>query len=143
MTELEDVIIKPLTANGTIKLYSRFVDEILLVMKHENVSQVGNTLNKFEKNLRFTVHIFQNKVPHFLYLELSPDEIKAFKKQANTVLIVNFTSFVFRLYCISWIRNFVTHDVSCISSIDKLSPEINTTKNWLCETTLLSQLSVQ
>ena len=40
MTELEDVIIKPLIADGTIEFFSPFVDNTLLVMKPENVSQV-------------------------------------------------------------------------------------------------------
>ena len=33
MTELEDVVIKPLITNGTIKFYTRFVDDTLLVIK--------------------------------------------------------------------------------------------------------------
>ena len=70
MTELEDVIIKSLIADGTIKSYSRFVDDTLLVMKPENVSQVHKALNKFDNNLCFTVDMFQNEVPHFLDLEL-------------------------------------------------------------------------
>ena len=68
MTELEDVVIKPRIANGTIKFYTRFVDDTLLVIKPDNVKEVHNFLNKFDKNLRFTVDMFQNKVPHFLDL---------------------------------------------------------------------------
>ena len=52
MTELEDVIIKPLIADGTIKFYSRFVNGILLAMRPENVSQVHNALDRFDKNVR-------------------------------------------------------------------------------------------
>ena len=58
MTELEDVFIKPLIADGTIKFYSRFI------------IQVHEALNKFDSNLRFTVDTFQNEVFHFLDLEL-------------------------------------------------------------------------
>ena len=50
----------------------------LLVIKPDNVKEVHNSLNKFDKNLRFTVDMFQNKVPHFLDLELSPDGISIF-----------------------------------------------------------------
>ena len=53
MTELEDVIIKPLIADGTIKFYSRFVNGILLAMRPENVSQVHNALDRFDKNVRY------------------------------------------------------------------------------------------
>ena len=75
MTELKDVVIKPLIANSTIKFYTRFVNDTLLVIKPDNVKEVHNFLNKFDKNLRFTVDMFQNKVSHFLGLELSPDGI--------------------------------------------------------------------
>ena len=129
MTELEDVIIKPLIADGTIKFYSRFVDDTLLIMKAENVSQVHKALNRFDKNLRFTVDIFQNEVPHFLDLELSPDGITIFRKDTNTGLYVNFTSFVPWTYRTSWIRSLVTR-ASRISSTDKLPSEINTIKRF-------------
>ena len=78
MTELEDVIIKPLINDGTIEFFSPFVDNTLLVMKPENVSQVYKALNKFVNNLGFTVDMFQNEVPHFLDLELPPDGIAIF-----------------------------------------------------------------
>ena len=86
MTELEDVVIKPLIASGTIKFYTRFVDDNLSVIKPDNVKEVHNFLNKFDKNLRFIVDMFQNKVPHFLDLELSPDGILIFLKDSNTGL---------------------------------------------------------
>ena len=78
MTELEDVVIKPLITNGTIKFYTRFVEDTLLVTKPENVKKVHNALNKFYKNLRYTVDMFKDKVPHFLDLELSPDGTSIF-----------------------------------------------------------------
>ena len=86
MTELEDLVIKPLIANGTTKFYTRFVDDTLLVIKPDNVKEVHNSLNQFDKNLRFTVDMFQNQVPHFLDLELSPDRISIFRKDTNTGL---------------------------------------------------------
>ena len=59
MTELEDAIIKPLIADGTIEFYSRFVDDTLLVMKAENVSPVHKALNKLDNNMRFADDMFQ------------------------------------------------------------------------------------
>ena len=58
MTELEEVVIKPLIANGTNKFYTRFVDDTLLVIKFDNVKEVHNSLNKFEKNLRLMLICF-------------------------------------------------------------------------------------
>ena len=62
ITGFEDVIFEPLITNGTIKFHSYFVDETLLVIKLENVCQLCNTLNKFDKNLRFTVDRNNNKI---------------------------------------------------------------------------------
>ena len=75
MTEIEDVVIKSLIINSTIKLYTRFVDDTSLLIKLDNVKEVHNSLKKFDKILCFTVDMFQNKLPHFLDLELSPDGI--------------------------------------------------------------------
>ena len=129
MTELEDVIIKPLIADGTIKFQSRFVDDTLLVMKPGNVSQVQKALNKFDSKLRFIADIFQNEVPHFLDLELSPDGIAIFRKDTNTGLYVNFASFVPWTCRNSWIRSLVTR-ASRICSTDKLPSEINNIKRF-------------
>ena len=118
MTELEDVVIKPLIANGSIKFYTRFVDDILLVIKPDDV-KVHNFLNKFDKNLCFTVDMFQNKVPYFLDLESSPDGISIFQKDTNTGLYVNFTSFVpwTYLHCglklWSPVHHISVHQINC------------------------------
>ena len=138
MTELENIIIKPLIADGTINFYSCFVDDTLLVMKPENASQVHKSLNKFDNSLCFTADMLQNEVPQFLELELSPDGITIFRKDTNTGLNVNFTSFVPWTYCTSWIRSLVAC-ASRICSTDKLPSEINIIKRSF----FLSQLSIQ
>ena len=64
MTELEDKVIKPLMNDGTIKFYCWYVDDTLLV-KLQDVSRIHKLLNSFDKNLKFTVDLFENEVPHF------------------------------------------------------------------------------
>ena len=81
------------------------------------------------KNLRFTVDMFQNKVPHFLDLELSPDGISIFRKGTNIGLYVNFTSFVLWTYRTSWIKTLVTR-ASHICATNKLLSEINIIKRF-------------
>ena len=46
MTELEDVVIKPLIVNSTIKFYTCFADDTLLLIKPDNVKEVHNYLIK-------------------------------------------------------------------------------------------------
>ena len=64
-----------------------------MLIKLDNVKEVYKSLNKFDKDLRFTVDAFQNKVSHFLDLELSPDRVLIFRKVTNTGLYADFTSF--------------------------------------------------
>ena len=130
MTELEDVIIKPLFADGTIQFYCRFADDTLLVMKPENVIQVDKALNKFDSNLRFTIGMFQDEVPHFLGFELLPDGITIFRKGTNTRLYINFTSFVPWTYRTSWVRSLVS-GAPRLSITDKLPFEINIIKRFV------------
>ena len=75
MTELEEKVIKLLINDNRIKFYAIYVDDSLFVIKREDVRRIQNLLNNFGPNLRFTVDLFQNEVPHFLDLELSPDGI--------------------------------------------------------------------
>lgn len=72
ISSLGPVLAIPLITDNTIKFYSRFVVDTLLVMKPENISEVYNAFNKFDKNLGSTLNMSQNEVPYFLDLELSP-----------------------------------------------------------------------
>ena len=142
MTELEDAIIKPLIADGTIEFYSHFVDDTLLVMKAENVSPVHKALNKFNNNMCFADDMFQNEVPHFLDLELSPDGITIFQKDTNTGLYVNFTNILLWTYCTSWIRSLVAR-VSVFAQQINCRLKSTSLKDLLRGMIYLSQLSIQ
>ena len=92
MAELEQKVIKNFVDNGTIIFYERYVNDSLLVVKPKDIGRIHHTLNKFHKNLRFTVDKFDNVVPHFLDLELRDDGIPLYTKSTNTGLYVNYNS---------------------------------------------------
>ena len=94
MAKLEKKVIKPLTNDGTIKFYCRYVDDTLIVVKPQDVSRIHKLLNGFDKNLEFAVDLLENEVPHFLDFEMPPDGISIYQKNTNTGLHVNYTSFV-------------------------------------------------
>ena len=94
MIELENKETKPLMSDGTIKFYCRYVDNTLLVAKPQDVSRIHKLLNGFDKNLKFTVDLFENEGPQFLDLEMSQNGISIYRKDTNTGLYVNYTSFV-------------------------------------------------
>ena len=85
MTDLEKNVIKRFVDNGTIKFYRCYVDDTLLVIKPKDIGRIHQALNKFDKNLRFTIDIFDHVVPHFLDLELHDDGIALYTKLTNTV----------------------------------------------------------
>ena len=93
MTYLEEKTIKPLIIS-TIKFYAIYVDDTLFVIKREDVRHIQNLSNNFDPNLRLTVDLFQNEIPHFLDLELSPDDISIFRKNTNIGLYNHFSSYV-------------------------------------------------
>ena len=65
MTEFENIVIKKFVDDGTIKFYGRYVDDTLILMKPTDIKLVHDSVNHFDKNLRFTVDTFENVVPLF------------------------------------------------------------------------------
>ena len=70
MTELEDVVIKPLIANSTIKFYTRFVDDTLLPSKHLLFSKTSS--RRIEDAFSVTLFVFQD-----VFLKRLQDVFKA------------------------------------------------------------------
>ena len=85
-------------------------------------------MNSFDKNLKFTVDLLENEVPHFLDLEMSPDGISIYWKDTNTGLYVNYTNFVPWTHRTAWIRSLVTRALRTCSS--KLPQELKLIKKF-------------
>ena len=105
--EMEDKVIKKLINNGTIKFYSRFVDDTLLLIKEKDVELVKAEFEKFDKNLKFTYDMLEDKNPHFLDIEITPSGLKIFRKSTFTSRYTDFSRFVPWYHRISWIRSLV------------------------------------
>ena len=86
-------------------------------------------LNSPDKNLKFTVDLFENEAPNFLDLEISLDEILTLRKDSNTGLYVNYTSFASWTHFNAWIRSLVTHALKICSS-NEMSHELKLIKNF-------------
>ena len=61
MTELERRVVKDLFNKGYLKLYIRYMDDRLVLMKKSDVTIVLQALIGFHKNLTFTVDTFDDK----------------------------------------------------------------------------------
>ena len=93
MTELERAVVDDLIANGTLKFYSRYVDDTLLMVKPDDVDAVLQKFNQFHRNLEFTVDRFENSIPHFLDLEIHRTGISIYRKGTHTAQFTHFNSF--------------------------------------------------
>ena len=123
MTELENTVIKKLVDDGTIKFYGRYVDDTLVVVKPDDISKIHDELNKFDKNIQFTVDTFENETPHFLDIEISPDGLSIFRKDTNTGQYTNFNSYTCWNHKSAWIRSLVVRAYR-ICSKNKLKREL-------------------
>ena len=68
MTACKEVIVDNLVEEGTITFHVRYVDDTLVLVKHQDIDTMLKAFNGFDKNLKFTVSKFQNETPHFLDL---------------------------------------------------------------------------
>ena len=79
----------------------------LLLIKEKDVELVKAEFEKFDKNLKFTYDMFEDKNPHFLDMEITPSGLKIFRKSTFTGHYTDFSSFVPWYHRISWIRSLV------------------------------------
>ena len=70
LTEFEQVIINPLINSGIVKFYCRYVDDTLLLVKHDDIDFLLDKFHSFDKDIRFTYDTFSDEPPHFLDLNL-------------------------------------------------------------------------
>ena len=79
----------------------------LLVVKQQDFSCVHKLFNGFFKNLKFVVDLLEKEVPRFLDLKMLPDRISIYRKDTDTRLYANYTSFVPSTYHNAWISVIV------------------------------------
>ena len=75
----------------------------LLVVKQQDFSRVHKLFN----NLKFVVDLLEKEVPRFLDLKMLPDRISIYRKDTDTRLYANYTSFVPSTYHNAWISVIV------------------------------------
>ena len=107
MTEMEKTIIKKFILDKILLFYGRYVDDTLVVIKQEHLKLVPDALNNFDKNLNFTVDIFNNVVPHFLDIETDPDGLSIYCKGTNRGQYIHYNSHSPWRYKTSWISSLV------------------------------------
>ena len=124
LTEFEQVIINPLINSGVIKFYCRYVDDTLLLVKHDDIDFLLNKFHSFNQNIRFTFDTFSDKPPHFLDLNLDGNIFSIYRKHTFTGQYTHFDSFVPWKHRTAWLRSLLSR-VYKICSPSNLKQELN------------------
>ena len=93
MTELEIKIVDGLFKDSLLKLYNRFVDDTVALIKESVIDNVLNKLNGFHPSLNFTVDKFGDGFVYYLALKIIDNETDIYYKDTHTGHYVHFSSY--------------------------------------------------
>ena len=115
-----------------IQFYIRYVDDILVMVKVDDIDEVQNRFNSFDKNLKFTVDKFEDDVIHFLDIIIHQDgQTDIYTKPTNTGQYSDFDSFVPWRYKTSWAYALFVRAMKLCSSDALKSGQISRIKKML------------
>ena len=92
MTELESTIVKELVDKSLVKLYMRYVNNTLLLVKDKDINYIHKHLNSFDKNIKFTVDTFPDGKVHFLDIKVDKNHTDIYYKDTHTGQCTSFHS---------------------------------------------------
>ena len=91
MTKLESTIVKELVDKSLVKLYMRYVDDTLLLVKDKDINYIHKRLNSFDKNNKFTIDNFPDGKVHFLDIKVDKNHTDIYYKDTHTGQYTSFT----------------------------------------------------
>ena len=133
MTELELNTVPKLQQSGTIKFYTRFVDDTLLLARPSEFENILNTFNSFHKQIKFTYESFDNcSTMHFLDLQVDTAtlEIGIYRKTTHTGQYTNYDSYAPWHHKTAWIRSSLSRAHKLCTG-QYLKTEINCIKQFM------------
>ena len=92
MTKLESTIVKELVDISLVKLYMRYVDDTLLLVKDKDINYIHKRLNSFDKNIKFTIDNFPDGKVHFLDIKVDKNHTDIYYKDTHTGQCTSFHS---------------------------------------------------
>ena len=92
MTELESTVIKELVDKSLVKLYLRYIDDTLFLVKDEDINLIHKRLNSFDKSIKFTVDTFPDGNVHFLDIKIDKNHTDIYYKETHTGQYTSFHS---------------------------------------------------
>ena len=70
MIEFENAIVKELVDKSIVKLYMRYFNDKLLLVKDKDINYIHKRLNSFDKNIKFIADTFPDGNVHFLDIKV-------------------------------------------------------------------------
>ena len=92
MTELESTTVKELVDKSLVKLYMRYVNDTLLLVKDKDINYIQKRLNSFVKNIKFTFDTFPDGKEHFLDIKGDKSHTQIYYKDTHTGEYTSFHS---------------------------------------------------
>ena len=94
-----------LMKSGILKSYCRYVNNMLVLVKEDQIGKILKAFNSFDNNLWFTVDKFENEDVHFLDFKIMNNrEINIYVKDTNSGLYINYKSYEPWHKKTAWIR---------------------------------------
>ena len=92
MTELESAIVKEIVDKSLVKLYMRYADDTLLLVKDKDINCIHKCLNSFDKSIKFTDDTFPDGKVHFLDTKVDKNHTDIYYKDTHTGQYTSFLS---------------------------------------------------
>ena len=93
--------------SGILKFYCRYVNNMLVLVKEDQIGKILKAFNSFHNNLWFIVDKFENEDVHFLDFKIMNNrEINIYVKDTNSGLYINYKSYEPWHKKTAWIRTF-------------------------------------
>ena len=125
MIKLESTIVKELVNKSLVKLYMRYVDDTLLLVKDKDINCIHKRLNSFGKNIKFTVDTFPDGNVYFSDIKADKNHTDIYYKDTHTG---QYTSFHCQTpWCLktAWIKALFHHANKTFSSKQAFQQQIN------------------
>ena len=117
-----------------VKMYVRFVDDILAVFEEQDHDTFHKYLNSWHKNLNFTVEVGNKKIP-FLDIDINVEnsclETEVYRKPTNTNLLLNYEANVPKQWKRGLVQTLLHRAYNVCSNWIKFDKEVDKLVNIL------------
>ena len=104
MTGLANAIVRELVDKSIVKLYMRYADDTLLLVKDTDINYVQKRLNSFDKNIKFTGDNLPDGKVHFLDIIVDKNDSNIYYKDTHTGQYISFHSQALWRLKTAWIK---------------------------------------